>query len=184
MTEVCTLRWGAWRKGTQHNLGVHGTSDAVISQCLGCPQAFYTFYYILTEDQSINPKFLKFLPCICFTLRSVKVTEKDGGVSWIIIRCSFIVPFSFTPLSKSFQLYRDGEEYTCIELLYLGSGAKRRKPCSFTQDFGLDGAILSASFCFKSLVLTFFFRTYSLNHYLKKCNLKSCFIYPHICMHQ
>ena len=108
--------------------------------------------------RSVNkPKILKFFPCICFTLRSVKVTEKDGGVSWIIIRCSFIVAFSFTPLSKSFQLYRDAEEYTCIELLYLGSGAKRRKPCGFTQDFGLDGAILSASFCFKSLVLTFFF---------------------------
>lgn len=70
----------------------------------------------------------------------------------VFIHCSFFIHSPLQILS-ALQGWRGVHMYRAA----LSSGAKRRKPYGFTQDSGLDGAVLSASFCFKSLVLILFF---------------------------
>ena len=66
----------------------------------------------------------------------------------VFIHCSFFIHSPLQILS-ALQGWRGVHMYRAA----LSSGAKRRKPYGFTQDSGLDGAVLSASFCFTYIII-------------------------------
>ena len=103
MTEVCTLYCGSLEKGHSHNLGVHGR---LLTQWSVRAEDAPSILYILLNFNwtSVNKTKIPLVSSMCmFYLKASKNRKK--WQSLMNHYKAFLFPCSFTPLSKSLQLY-------------------------------------------------------------------------------